>query len=121
MKNKISKIKLIQSIIDYVFNTYCDDEQIALFAQDYYELEKRAEERKARKSDTMISKSYEKIFKITRPVRDFLEPLVDAEYFKNMNYIYNVIDNNALYLAMEQLETRQYDKLLKEIKAEELD
>lgn len=118
MEKRLSKTKLISTLIEYVFNTYCDDEQIALFAQDYYELEKRAEERRLRKNDIMISKCHDRIYKITQPVRDFLEPLVDAEYFKHTNFGY-IKEAVELYDAMEQLETRQHKKLLKAIKRRE--
>lgn len=110
----VSKRKLIESIINYVFKTYCDDEQIAIFAKDYYAIEKRAEERKSRK----ISKHQNKTYKITQQVRDFLEPLVDAEYFKHSEYKC-MPDAEVLYDAMEQLETRQHYKLLKVIEGVE--
>ena len=116
MKKKLSKTKLIKSIIDYVFEKFCDNEQVALFMQDYYELEKRAEEKKRLKKD--VSKCQNKchdIFKITKEVRNFLEPLVDCEYFKNINYK-PLFDPVPLYLAMEQLKTKQYLKLLEEMK-----
>lgn len=106
----VSKRKLIESIIDYVFKTYCDDEQIAIFAKDYYAIEKRAEERKSIK----ISKCHNKTYKITQPVRDFLEPLIDAEYFKHNNYEW-APNPEVLYEAMEQLETKEYNKLSKKI------
>ena len=104
----VSKRKLIESIINYVFKTYCDDEQIAIFAKDYYAIEKKAEERKLYK----IPKSQNKTYKITQQVRDFLEPLVDAEYFKHSEYKC-MLDAEVLYDAMEQLETNQHYKLLK--------
>jgi hypothetical protein len=114
---KTSKTKLIKNIIDYVFNTYCDDETIAEFANTYYEFEKKAEERKTKKNIMIEKSQYKcrgKIYKITQPVRDFLEPLVDAEYFKHSNFKC-IPDAVELYDAMEQLETRQHKKLLKQI------
>ena len=124
MEKKLSKTKLIQTIIDYVFDRYCDDEQVALYANDYYELEKRAEERRARKNDIMISKCHDKChdkkYKISQEVRDWLEPLVDAEYFKITKYKKSLDDLNPMYSAMEQLETKQHKKLLKKIKKEGL-
>lgn len=115
MAKKLGKTKLLATIIDYVFDKYCDDEQIALFAKDYYEIEKRAEERKALKKDIMISKCHDKIYKITQSVRDFLEPLVDAEYFKSTHYKH-LYDESVLHDAMDQLQTKQYKKLLNTIK-----
>lgn len=113
---KISRTKLIQNILNYVFNTYCDDEQIALFAKTYYDLEKKAMERKENKANAAISKPKVKTYKISQEVRDFLEPIVDAEYFKETHYKNSIYDLNPLYLAMEQLETKQYKKLIKRIK-----
>ena len=117
---KISKKHLLSNIIDYVFNTYCDDEQIAIFAQQYFEIEKRLEEKRKLKSDIMISKCHDncndKKYKITKEVRDFLEPLVDAEYFKS-RYTRNI--EEVLYDAMEQLETKMHKQLLKEIDKKE--
>lgn len=118
MVKRLSKPKLITTILDYVFKTYCDDEQVALYIQDYYEIEKRAEERRKRKNDIKCQdKCHDKIYKITQPVRDFLEPLVDAEYFKETHYKHSKEDLNSMYSAMEQLETRQHKKLLKQIEA----
>ena len=123
MEKKLSKTKLITTIIQYVFDKYCDDEQVALYANDYYELEKKAEERRSRKKELMAAKCqdkcHDKIYKITQPVRDFLEPLVDAEYFKHSKYEF-IPKAVELYDAMKQLETRQHRKLIKKIKKEGL-
>ena len=112
MSKKISKKTLISNIIDYVFNTYCDDEQIAIFSQQYYEIEKRLEGKRKLKSKDNNNKTY----KITKEVRDFLEPLVDAEYFKS-KYTHNV--EEVLYYAMEQLQTKMHKKLINKIKDKE--
>lgn len=117
MPKRLSKTNLIANIINYVFNTYCDDEQVALYAQDYYELEKKAEERKKQKMSKCHDKRHDKIYKITQQVRDFLEPLVDAEYFKSTQYNH-LKDESILFDAMEQLETKQNKKLLKRIRNE---
>lgn len=119
MEKKLSKTKLITTIIQYVFDKYCDDEQVALYANDYYELEKKAEERRSRKKELVAAKCHDKIYKITQPVRDFLEPLVDAEYFKHSKYEF-IPKAVELYDAMKQLETRQHRKLIKKIKKEGL-
>lgn len=124
MEKKLSKSKLITTIIQYVFDKYCDDEQVALYASDYYELEKKAEERRTRKRELMAAKCqdkcHDKKYKVSQEVRDWLEPLVDAEYFKDMNYKPSLEDLNPMYSAMEQLETKQYKKLLKEMEQEGL-
>lgn len=112
-ERKISKSKIIQKIIDYVFKQYCDDEEIAILAQDYYAAEKRLAERRKKKSDTKISKCQDKFYKISQEVRDFLEPLVDAEYYKQ-DYVPN-LNAATLYQAMFELNTKVHQKLEKEI------
>lgn len=111
---KISKSVLINSIIDYVFKTYCDDETIAGFAQDYYDIERRTKERLERKTDK--TKKLKPNYKITKEVRDFLEPLVDAEYHKLIHYTHCSDSEISLYDAMEQLNTRQQKILVKKLK-----
>ena len=117
MPKKLSKTKLIATIINYVFNTYCDDEQVALYAKDYYELEKKAEELKKKKILKCHDKRQDKVYKITQSVRDFLEPLVDAEYFKTTHYNH-LYDESVLFDAMNQLETKQNKKLLKRMRGD---
>ena len=117
-KEKVfSKKVVVQKIIDYVFQQYCDDEEIAILAQHYYAAEKRIAERKKKKSDTKASKSqdkcHDKFYKISKEVRDFLEPLVDAEYYKD-KYIPNV-DAAIIYQAMYELNTRVHQQLEEQI------
>lgn len=116
-ERKISKSKIIQKIIDYVFKQYCDDEEIAILAQDYYAAEKRLAEKRKKKGDTKISKCqdkcHDKFYKISQEVRDFLEPLVDAEYYKQ-EYVPN-LNAATLYQAMFELNTKVHQKLEKEI------
>lgn len=111
-----SKKSIINNIIEYVFKTYCDDEQVALFIQDYYEIERKAEERRKRKIQKCQDKCHDKIYKITQEVKDFLEPLVDAEYYKD-HYIPRT-DCAVIYLAMQQLNTRVHRKLVKKLMKE---
>lgn len=112
MNKKISRKQLINNIIDYVFNTYCDDEQIVIFSQQYYEIEKILQEKRKSKSKDNNNKTY----KITKEVRDFLEPLVDAEYFKS-KYTNNA--EEVLYNAMEQLQTKMHKELINTIQDKE--
>lgn len=95
---KISKKKITEKILNYVFNKYCDDEELAIYMQDYYKADKLLKNRKPREKNTI------KYYKITEDVRDFLEPLVDAEYFKAYNYSYKI--DGVLLDAMEQLHTK---------------
>lgn len=115
----LSKKVVVQKIIDYVFKQYCDDEEIAILAQHYYAAEKRIAERKKKKSDLGIEKCQNKchdIYRISKEVRDFLEPLVDAEYYKD-KYIPNV-DAAIIYQAMCELNTRVHQQLEQEIMEE---
>lgn len=111
-----SKKSIINNIIDYVFNTYCDDETIALLMQDFYESEKKLAERRKRKTEKCHDICPDKTYKISQEVRDFLEPLVDAEYYKD-RYIPS-IDCAVIYLAMQQLDTRVHRKLVKKLMKE---
>lgn len=95
---KVSKKKIVEKILEYVFNRYCDDEQIAIYLQDYYEAEKQLKNKKPKE------KSNIKYYRITEDVRDFLEPLVDAEYFKAYNYSYRI--DGVLLESIEQLNTK---------------
>lgn len=95
---KISKKKIVDKILNYVFNKFCDDEELAVYMQDYYEADKRLKNRKPKE------KSQVKYYKITEDVRDYLEPLVDAEYFKSYNYGYRI--DGVILDAMEQLKTK---------------
>lgn len=119
ISRKISKKALLNNLIEYVFETYCDDEQIAIFSQQYYEIEKRLEEKRKLKNDIMISKCHDKCndkkYKITKEVRDFLEPLVDAEYFKS-RYTHNI--EEVIYDAMEQLQTKMLKKIINKTQGE---
>ena len=116
----LSKKVVMQKIIDYVFQQYCDDEEIAILAQHYYAAEKRIAERKKNKSDALTSqchnKCHDKFYKISKEVRDFIEPLVDAEYYKD-KYIPNV-DAAIIYQAMYELNTRVHQQLEQEIMEE---
>lgn len=115
----LSKKVVVQKIIDYVLKQYCDDEEIAILAQHYYAAEKRIAERKKKKSDLRIEKCQNKchdIYRISKEVRDFLEPLVDAEYYKD-KYIPNV-DVAIIYKAMYELNTRVHQEIEKEMMEE---
>ena len=50
-------------------------------------------------------------YKLTEDVKDFLEPLVDAEYFK-LRYRTSTHEP-LLYKAMEQLKTQIFNQLIK--------
>ena len=97
---KMSKKKITEKILDYVFKKYSDDEEIAIYMKDYYIAEKLIMEKNKNKP----KKENIKYIKITENVRDFLEPLVDAEFFKAFNYGYEV--DGVLIEAMEQLKTK---------------
>ena len=97
---KVSKKKITEKILEYVFKKYSKDKEIKLLMEDYYTADKIAKEHKNNK----IIKNDTKYYKITQPVRDFLEPLVDAEYFKSYNYTYEI--DGVILDAMDQLKTK---------------
>lgn len=104
---KVSKKKITEKILNYVFNKYCDDEELAIYMQDYYKAEKLSAERKNNKTP----KNTIKYYKITADVRDFLEPLVDAEYFKGYSYNHNL--EPVIYDAMQCLNTKCWNKRIR--------
>ncbi len=100
----ISKIK--QQIIDIVLKKYCDDKELAEWIQAYQNAKEKQEKRKQRQKPVYK----EKTCKITEDVRKYLEPLVDAEYFKLRYGDFN--NSLMIYKAMEQLKTHIYVQLI---------
>lgn len=109
-------------MLDYAFNKFCDDEEFAKMIEIYYEALKieaaKAEAKKEKAATTECETKPSKTYKLTEDVRNWLEPLVDAEYFKNANYT-QVYDMEIIYKAAEQLKTKGYvllkSKMLKEV------
>lgn len=97
----MSKKKIVDKILDYVINKYCDDEEMAVMLKDYFKAVEKLKNRKV-----PVKKTY---YRITEDVREYLLPLVDAEYFKTITYKQNV--NTVLYDAMEQLNTKTWEEI----------
>ena len=100
----MSKKKIVDKILDYVINKYCDDEEMAVMLEDYFKAVEKLKNRKP-----LVKKVKKTYYKITEDVREYLLPLVDAEYFKTITYKQNV--NTVLYDAMEQLNTKTWEEI----------
>lgn len=110
-KKSRSKSQVVKSILELVFKKFCDDEEVALLIQEYYKAEKKLTERRKKKQENKASTSSKKLtYKISQEVRDWLEPMVDAEYYKDLNYKPN-LDCYLIYEAMQQLNTRVHREL----------
>ena len=104
--SSLSKSKVVDEIIDYVSTRYCDDTELSNLLKKYLSVKEKLNKQKTRKS-TRIANTY----KISCEVRNFLEPLVDAEYFKLINY--GGATKEILYITMEQLQTKLYQEIMR--------
>lgn len=101
----MSKRSLVNDILEYVFNTYRDeDNTIREFESNYIKIEKECEKRRKKRCNKPAKEKYI----VSKDVRNFLEPLVDAEYFKQDRYNACEVDN-VVIKAMKELDTDYYD------------
>ena len=118
MYKKTGKKVLVQEIVDYIFNKYTEDERVKALVRRYTKIESVNSRRKAKKLDKFGSQLDKTLtYSVTLPARDVLEPLIDSEYFKTLNYKEPYPDHlDAIVLAMQQLDTRIFRQLKDKIK-----
>lgn len=96
-----SRKLLIKEIVDYISERYTNDEKIVELINKYNTLENRLSNRKRENAERE-----KKTFTITQDVRNYLCPLVDAEYFKILNYGLGINHLDITVKAMKQLDSR---------------
>jgi hypothetical protein len=118
MYKKTGKKVLVQEIVDYIFNKYTEDERVKALVRRYEKIETHNSRRRDRDKERLnTALDTTPTYLVTKPARDVLEPLIDAEYFKVLNYRECPNDQlDAIVMGMSQLETRIYRELKEKIK-----
>ena len=111
----MTKKVLIREIVEYIDKSYKNDPRIVGFVKKFREIEAKS----LKKSKKITKKQKNKNYTVTKEARDWLAPLVDAEYFKYINYNFkkNIVIDDEMIKAMQCLETDVYSGLKNNIMA----
>lgn len=113
-----SKKLLIREIVDYIDKQYKNDPRIVELVTKYNSIEEKLARKRIQKTESVLKQKT--CYIIPKQVRDWLEPLVDAEYFKHINYHPNDDHADLMVLTMQKLETEVYKQLLQRIEEDSL-
>lgn len=115
-----SKKLLIKEIVDYINTQYKSDPRIVELVTKFNNIEdKLAKNRQNRKASKYVNILPDK-FILTKETRDWLVPLVDAEYFKYINYHPHDERVDTMIYAMQCLKTPVYEGLLRKTIEEDI-
>ena len=115
-----SKKLLIREIVDYINTQYKSDPRIVELVTKFNNIEdKLAKNRQNRKAIKYVNILPDK-FILTKEARDWLVPLVDAEYFKYINYHPHDERVDTMIYAMQCLRTPIYESLLRKTIEEDI-
>lgn len=105
----MTKKLLIREIVEYIDKSYKNDPRIVELVKKFKDFENKSKTKAKKKNKT-------KLYKISKKARDWLLPIVDAEYFKFLNYNFNEKLDEAMIEAMSCLDTEIYENLKNNIK-----